>query len=1144
MDYKDWWFRTLDTLGFWGGVNSLYNNNVQVDAIKDNIVGAYALAPYKKNQVATSNTSKFDHPAIDEIRNHLQVIDFTGNVNSTTGNGINAQSVKSINQIGMLAANGQMIGGRTRPYQVSTREYRTIENASLDSNDSLRAIWNWWPVTRAVSTSNPTIWYNGMVEQIASEQVAYYQRRNNSRIVKIRHWMINKKGQVYPNTRAKSQDAIRKTSAIIPTDPSMADFGDFSNYWQMAYGSQEITAPEYNQGSNLLREIFGDDYTGTASSIPDATNAEGFESFREWVAENGGQKKTVVISHDKTFNDTIPDWIKSSDLTYLEMGEIWDMLQMSQLLFYLYGHNASDREKIKARMYAAVESYENFGLVTGDKIQDVINFAPWKKLQHIMKYAYFGSGKALTNSRFGNIGGLNNQVSNQNIRALPYLEWTGDEANNFAWTFNEYNEKNVVFQSITTNIEQDTGGQTQNLLPNKALIEFFEPAENHTIFTTVENFNLADSVAEPYYEPNGQSYKPKFIKPKRLPEGFNPYMKASGPDDPMVTWVQELYNLNGEQTDTSVNAQQNYLHNLLARGGLLTNMTAGWVIQNLDWTKPRITPSDNRYGGQDWLQFVSTIENSVVVGENGELDVENFEKVAMMLHKKFHQMLNFQNSQWIAMGLIRINNECIMDKPLRETCQTLDKYQEFSGNDSLIYTQNTTGGDYWMRLKAPRRMSSENSLISYDWYNPLNNEFANSNIKPEMMVSGTDTPVQFWGGRYGSPFNLIDQQGTYYYSGTESFYEKTDTQGTISKGNYLGFAESKNNQSATYGMKDNHRRQGLQKHGGSTLIPTPASVNDEEFWKDYILFRNENLRIMETESGSGTVTNQGTEIPQQQWEDSECPQYLQNNLLATGERNEYGDLTGDMFNLGYAGWLKQRKNITPVMSVMLETWFLTGNSKSRSSTVAMVEQFLLGIHNAQKYPDAPRGLLNHQRNTSIPETQYQKFLEGQKPAFLNNMLNYLVFANFNNYRNNMNPTKETLKEENIAESLGFTWNQFWEEDIPEKYSDMAKLYSFCVSNMGNMRSNSQPLPQSISGGSIPQQYQFAKIMLNDERDYKTFFTENKKYQENARITVLPANENELKNKPFSIRGLKRLNPFKFLINWCRKLKSRVKNLLD
>ena len=65
-------------------------------------------------------------------------------------------------------------------------------------------------------------------------------------------------------------------------------------------------------------------------------------------------------------------------------------------------------------------------------------------------------------------------------------------------------------------------------------------------------------------------------------------------------------------------------------------------------------------------------------------------------------------------------------------------------------------------------------------------------------------------------------------------------------------------------------------------------------------------------------------------------------------------------------------------------------------------------------------------------------------------------------------------------------------------------------------------------------------MLSDERDYENFFAENKKYQENARITVLPANENELKNKPFSIRGLKRLNPFKFMINWCRKLKARVK----
>ena len=369
MDYKDWWFRTLDTLGFWGGVNSLYNNNVQVDAIKDNIAGAYALAPYQKNQVATSDTSKFDHPAIDEIRNHLQVIDFTGDTNSITGNGINPQSVKAINQIGSLAASGHLIGGRTRQFQVSSREYRTIENPSLDSNDSLRAIWNWWPVTRAVSTSNPTIWYNGMIEQIATEQVAYYQRRNNSRIVKIRHWMINKKGQVYPNTRAKSQDAIRKTSAIIPTDPSMADFGDFSNYWQMAYGSQEITAPEYEDGSNLLREIFGEDYTGTANSFADAytTNPEGLEAFREWVAETGGQKKTVVISQDKTFNDTIPDWIKSSDLTYREMGEIWDMLQMSQLLFYLYGHTDSNREKIKARMYAAVESYENFGTITGEK---------------------------------------------------------------------------------------------------------------------------------------------------------------------------------------------------------------------------------------------------------------------------------------------------------------------------------------------------------------------------------------------------------------------------------------------------------------------------------------------------------------------------------------------------------------------------------------------------------------------------------------------------------------------------------------------------------------------------------------------------------------------------------------------------------
>jgi len=38
MDYKDWWFRTLDTLGFWGGVNSLYNNNVQVEAIKEKIL--------------------------------------------------------------------------------------------------------------------------------------------------------------------------------------------------------------------------------------------------------------------------------------------------------------------------------------------------------------------------------------------------------------------------------------------------------------------------------------------------------------------------------------------------------------------------------------------------------------------------------------------------------------------------------------------------------------------------------------------------------------------------------------------------------------------------------------------------------------------------------------------------------------------------------------------------------------------------------------------------------------------------------------------------------------------------------------------------------------------------------------------------
>tara|TARA_B100002019_G_scaffold35851_1_gene30018 strand:- start:8418 stop:9593 length:1176 start_codon:yes stop_codon:yes gene_type:complete len=391
---------------------------------------------------------------------------------------------------------------------------------------------------------------------------------------------------------------------------------------------------------------------------------------------------------------------------------------------------------------------------------------------------------------------------------------------------------------------------------------------------------------------------------------------------------------------------------------------------------------------------------------------------------------------------------------------------------------------------------------------------------------------------------LIDQEGTYYYSGTENFYEKSDVQGTISKGNYLGFAEGKNNQSHTISLKENHKRQGLQKHGGSTLIPTPASVNDEEFWKDYILFRHENLRIMEAGSDSGTVANQGVEIAQQQWEDSESPQYLQNNLLVAGERNEYGDLTGDMFNLGYAGWLQQRKNITPVMSVALETWFLTGNSQTRSATVKMVEQFLLGIHNAQKYPDAPRGLLNHQRNTAIPETQYQKFLEGQKPAFLNNMQNYLVFANFDQYRNNMNPTKQTLKEENIAENLGFTWNQFWEEDIPEKYGDMAKLYSFCVSNMGGMRSNSQPLPQSISGGSIPQQYQFAKIMLGDERDYENFFAENKKYQENARITVLPATENELKNQPFSIRGLKRLNPFKFMINWCRKLKARVKNLLD
>ena len=1144
MDYKDWWFRTLDTLGFWGGVNSLYNNNVQVEAIKDNIAGSFALAPYQKNTVATSSTQKFDHPAIEEIKNHLQVIDFTGDTNSIMGNGINAQSVKAISQIGSLATSGHLVGGRTRPFQVSTREYRTIENSSLNSNDSLRAIWNWWPVTRAVSTSNPTIWYNGMIEQIATEQVAYYQRRNNSRVVKIRHWMINKKGQVYPNTRAKSQDAIRKTSAIIPTDPSMADFGDFSNYWQMAYSSQEITAPEYEQGSNLLREIFGENYTGTATSFADAytTNPEGFEAFREWVAENGGQKKTVVISQDKTFNDTIPDWIKSSDLTYREMGEIWDMLQMSQLLFYLYGHTDSNREKIKARMYAAVESYENFGTITGEKLQDVINFAPWKKLQHIMKYSYFGSGRALLLSRFGQIGGLNNQVSNESIRPIPYLQLNTTEDGNYEWGFNDDNDKKVVFQSIATNIELDTGGQSQNLLPNKAIIEFFEPAENHTIFSTVESFNPADAVAETYYEPNAQSYKPKFIRLKRLPEGFNPFMKASGPDDPMVAWTQELYNLNGEQTDLSVNANQNYFNTMLTRGGLLQNITMGWVMQNLDWTQPRSILSDNRYGGQDWSQFVE--QSQVSVGENGELDVENFEKAAMLINKKFHQMLNFQNSQWISMGLIRINNECIMDKPLRETCLTLNKYQEFSGNDSLIYTQNTAGGDYWMRLRAPRRMSSENSLISYDWYNPLDNEFVNSDIKPEMMVSGTDTPVQCWGGRYCSPFNLIDQDGTYYYSGTEYFYEKSDVQGTISRGNYLGFAEGKNNQSTTLALKDNHKRQGLQRHGGSTLIPTPASVNDEEFWKDYILFRHENLRIMEAGSDSGTVANQGVEIAQQQWEDSESPQYLQNNLLVAGERNEYGDLTGDMFNLGYAGWLQQRKNITPVMSVALETWFLTGNSQTRSATVKMVEQFLLGIHNAQKYPDAPRGLLNHQRNTAIPETQYQKFLEGQKPAFLNNMQNYLVFANFDQYRNNMNPTKQTLKEENIAENLGFTWNQFWEEDIPEKYGDMAKLYSFCVSNMGGMRSNSQPLPQSISGGSIPQQYQFAKIMLGDERDYENFFAENKKYQENARITVLPATENELKNQPFSIRGLKRLNPFKFMINWCRKLKARVKNLLD
>jgi len=75
---------------------------VQVEAIKDNIAGSFALAPYQKNTVATSATQKFDHPAIDEIRNHLQVIDFTGDTNSLTGNGINPQSVKAINQIGSL----------------------------------------------------------------------------------------------------------------------------------------------------------------------------------------------------------------------------------------------------------------------------------------------------------------------------------------------------------------------------------------------------------------------------------------------------------------------------------------------------------------------------------------------------------------------------------------------------------------------------------------------------------------------------------------------------------------------------------------------------------------------------------------------------------------------------------------------------------------------------------------------------------------------------------------------------------------------------------------------------------------------------------------------------------------------------------
>ena len=1147
MDYKDWWFRTLDTLGFWGGINSLFNNNVEVDEIKENMASNVALAPYTKNTVATSDTQKFDHPAIVQIQGHLEEIKFTGESNSVVNNGFNNQSVLTISGAGSrLANNGLLVGGfADRPFQTTTQSYRTMEGPL--ATEERRSVWNWWPVTRAVSVVNPNIWYNGMLAQISSEQVGYYQRKNNSRVIKIRHWMTNKKGQVYPNTRAKSQDGIRRTNGIIPADPTMSSFGDFSNYWQMAYGSNEITAEEYDQGSDLIRNIFGEEYTGTQNSLNElmrtgntASLAEGFNSFREWVKDNGGSKNTVVLSTDKTFNNNIPDWIRTSELTYREMGEIWDMLQMTQVLFYLYGHSESNRDKIKARMNASILKYENFGTVTGEKIQDVINFAPWRKLQNIMKYTYFGDGRTLMASRFGSLSTTSsNNIGKQPLTQLPIVKLEpSTSTGEMEWKYNTdyvsqqlFLNKGVIVQSISSNIDLNTGAQSQNLTPNKAMIEFFEPSENHTIFTLQDDeVVLSDAL----FDPDSNQLNPNFVKLKRLPEGRSPYGKTEGENDPMVAWHKELMEL------TEESGNNNTVSRMVSRGTLLKNITLGWIMENLDWTRPRTVHSDNRYGSAEWQNIAEVGQNTLdALPPDSPQTLANIQKIASKILLKFGNTLNFQNSQWLPMGLIRINNECIMDKPLAETCSTLEKYQELSGNDSLIYTYNNTG-DYWMSLNTPRRMSSQDSIISYDWFRPTaTGEDGYAEGVDEMMVSGTNEVVQKWGW-FSCPFNLIDKEGTFWYTGPANYYEKNDSSGAKSKQNYLGFPASKSTRDTTNTTKANHKRQNPMIHGGSTLIPTPESINDTEFWADYIQFRQNNLRI-KSEVGTASLDE---EIPQQQWVDSECPQYLLNNLKAAGDRNEYGDLTGDAFFLGYEGWLQQRKNITPVVTAKLETWFLTGNNQSATTTVNVVNKYLTQLHNAQKYDTTPRHMKNYLRNTIVPESQYQKFVEGQKPAFLEDTQNFMRYAVWGQYRNTNNSLSATaLQDDNIEESFGFTWAQFWEDDMPEKYGDMAKIYQQCVQDMAGERHSSSLSPSTSGGGFIPHQYHFAKIMLDDDRNSEEFFAENKKYQFNARATILPATENELKNQPFSIRGLRRLNPYKFLINWCRKLKARVKNLL-